>query len=726
MRRPALLLAVLLAAIDIAGLAPSVHVHDAGELTAAAWTLGIGHPPGAPLYMLLQKGFMLLVPLGHIAWRANLFSAFCAVGAFLLFEMLAFALTKREWRSAFSALAFALSCTFRSQAVMAEVYALQAALLAGFLLALVRGAEAGRPARLPALLWGLLLACHMGLALVTPLVWLVLVRPAGKGWSAWWRAALPIGLWMAGPLLLYLYLPLRSLADPAVDWGDPETLRNFWWHFTNRQVRGRMLSLPPDAYLRRAAEYGMILVKNLHLLLPFAALGAWRGRKEHRRLLLVLGAVWAMDAAFVVLMDTAPLGSEAYAIPSALVGSVMAVLGLGALRRSGWAAVPAAAAAVSAALCFSVNDLGRNFLVRDTAEALLQQAPRGAVLFTQEDNTTNPLAYLVEVEGARRDLELYDRQGHYFRPLYREPLFLVPPGELPKYRKMAEAPVVRAALREGRAVVYSSPFLDYRPEGWALVPSGQAARATLGEARQNPAESGPVPRIAGVRRLDWMSRQMVAEAGIRSAHAEWLNGDGERARAALDTVAPLADIPEQHLRIAQLRLHLQDPQRAAGEARRALAEAPALAPAWSVLGYALMKQGKTEEAERALRRALELDPSLPQPHAALGTLAAQRGDYAAAAAAFARSLELDPGRPEVEGMMRKAGVCAAVQAAPVESVSIPDLRRLLIDAAACGFPECVREWLGSDAGLAGDRRELAEAYLRAAAAVRSPGGNKAR
>ena len=33
------------------------------------------------------------------------------------------------------------------------------------------------------------------------------------------------------------------------------------------------------------------------------------------------------------------------------------------------------------------------------------------VLFTQEDNTTFPLAYLLEVEGARPDLEIYDRVG---------------------------------------------------------------------------------------------------------------------------------------------------------------------------------------------------------------------------------------------------------------------------------------------------------------------------
>jgi hypothetical protein len=35
----------------------------------------------------------------------------------------------------------------------------------------------------------------------------------------------------------YFYLPLRSAADPALDWGDPETLRRLWEHVTGAQFR---------------------------------------------------------------------------------------------------------------------------------------------------------------------------------------------------------------------------------------------------------------------------------------------------------------------------------------------------------------------------------------------------------------------------------------------------------------------------------------------------------
>lgn len=52
-------------------LAPTVTSEDSGELITAAYTLGIAHPPGYPLWCILGKLFSL-IPLGNVAWRVNL------------------------------------------------------------------------------------------------------------------------------------------------------------------------------------------------------------------------------------------------------------------------------------------------------------------------------------------------------------------------------------------------------------------------------------------------------------------------------------------------------------------------------------------------------------------------------------------------------------------------------------------------------------------------------
>jgi hypothetical protein len=62
-------------------LAPTVTFWDAGELIAAARTLGIPHPPGTPLFVLLAHVWALLVPFGEYAARTNLLSATASAAA---------------------------------------------------------------------------------------------------------------------------------------------------------------------------------------------------------------------------------------------------------------------------------------------------------------------------------------------------------------------------------------------------------------------------------------------------------------------------------------------------------------------------------------------------------------------------------------------------------------------------------------------------------------------
>ncbi len=65
----------------VATLAPTVTFWDAGEFIAAMKVLGIPHPPGTPLFVLVGHVWALLVPVGEYAFRTNLLSAVFASGA---------------------------------------------------------------------------------------------------------------------------------------------------------------------------------------------------------------------------------------------------------------------------------------------------------------------------------------------------------------------------------------------------------------------------------------------------------------------------------------------------------------------------------------------------------------------------------------------------------------------------------------------------------------------
>ena len=63
-------------------LAPTVTFWDAGEFIAAAKVLGIPHPPGTPLFVMIAHVWAMLFPIGEYAFRTNLLSALLsALGA---------------------------------------------------------------------------------------------------------------------------------------------------------------------------------------------------------------------------------------------------------------------------------------------------------------------------------------------------------------------------------------------------------------------------------------------------------------------------------------------------------------------------------------------------------------------------------------------------------------------------------------------------------------------
>lgn len=106
--------------------------------------LGVAHPPGYPLYVFLTHPFSYL-PIGSLSYRINLFSALAASLAVALTFLTARGLGARITVSLAVALGFAFAPTFWSQAVIAEVYALNAAIVIGMLLLTITWGRTRRP-----------------------------------------------------------------------------------------------------------------------------------------------------------------------------------------------------------------------------------------------------------------------------------------------------------------------------------------------------------------------------------------------------------------------------------------------------------------------------------------------------------------------------------------------------------------------------------------------------
>src|ERR671922_1979958 len=60
-------------------LAPSTAMWDTSEYIAAAYTLGLPHPPGNPLFVLIGRVFAIIPIFGpNVATRINVLAALCS------------------------------------------------------------------------------------------------------------------------------------------------------------------------------------------------------------------------------------------------------------------------------------------------------------------------------------------------------------------------------------------------------------------------------------------------------------------------------------------------------------------------------------------------------------------------------------------------------------------------------------------------------------------------
>ncbi|MCX7683086.1 MAG: DUF2723 domain-containing protein [Anaerolineae bacterium] len=214
-------------------LLPSVGQADTFEFQVVVPRLGVAHPPGYPVYILLGKLFTLL-PVGNVAWRLNLASAVFAIATVLVLYRLVACL--EWWAPAFiAALALAFSATFWSQAIVAEVYTLHTLFVVlGLRLLLFPCAYVSRRWKALALTLGLGLAHHLTMALLLPAVMVAL---------AWERPRLRARDWlgMGGLFLLglscYLFIPLRW---PALNDGHWMTPGEFLSHITGGPFHGAL------------------------------------------------------------------------------------------------------------------------------------------------------------------------------------------------------------------------------------------------------------------------------------------------------------------------------------------------------------------------------------------------------------------------------------------------------------------------------------------------------
>jgi hypothetical protein len=427
---------LLTLAFYAAGLAPDAYWLDSSELAAAAFGLGVAHPPGHPLPSLLGK-FLALLPVGTIAFRVGLASAIAGALAALQTARLGRLVARRagledartaDLLGAAAGLVFGLSYAAAFAAVRPEVYALSALLVVSTAheLALYDETRDRRRLYVAALLGGLALSNHhlLALAIVLPALLLFLPR-------------LPlVSLFRSGSAILcglamWCYLPLRALRHPLVDWGAPDSPARIFWTVSARAFQKAVArGQAADAMGVAAALAGELYLVGALIAVGGAYVLARLGRV--RLALLLLGAA-LLDAAAPAMVGFDPANPDAYgyleaavALLAALACAVPAAVAVALSRVN----VSRATAAILVMLVVAGGVIGRprwsraNFWdAGATVGEFLDRSPSRAVAVTSYFQTIFMLWYLQDVEGRRPDVDVVHR--HFLAyPGYRDELVL--------------------------------------------------------------------------------------------------------------------------------------------------------------------------------------------------------------------------------------------------------------------------------------------------------------
>jgi hypothetical protein len=554
-------------AVYLYTLSPAPDFEDAVEFALGAATLGVNHPSGYPLETLVAHLFTY-VPAASPAWRVNLGSAAAAAAACAFVFLLGWELlgprTRPGPRLAGAWVAAALcafGATFWSQAVIAEVYALNALLVAAALWCggRCRASGDGRWFAAAAFVAGLAAANHLSsLLLSLPLL-------AYLGWPLRGRGAWAAALLFVLGASVYLYLPLRAVREPVLSWGGPADLPRLGDHLSRREAGGivwaryrhlgsHALGLSRQIFFQFGPAAGLVGVVGAVLL--------WR--RPYGRALTILALVAGPGAVLLVTGLLAPPQLEeitVWYVPFFVLAALFAgaALGLGAARvparlRAPAITVVALLPLLPLAYNFHADDRrGRDFAA-EHGRNLLRTFPYRAISAFPFHARLGMLeeAYQTFAEGRRPDVTIIDPSRIVRCDLpaaRRAPSLTRDTGAAVAWWTLFMADLT--ARDAGRPVFY--PNDDPAAAGWGATlepfglvfynrpqggpparwppPWGRYEYAGLGDVRDDLASARPA--------YEPTSYRVFAFYHILRAEAYFARGDGDRALAAMAEAEPV-------------------------------------------------------------------------------------------------------------------------------------------------------------------------------------------
>jgi hypothetical protein len=659
------LLLILPFTIYLLTLCPTVYFGDSGELTAAAFGLGIPHASGYPLYALMGKLFCLL-PFGSVAFRVNLMSAvFSAASAWGVYSLI-LKMSCSRIGGLVGGLVLAFAPLQWMQAVCAEVYSLHVFFVALMVSVLWWWDEKKESWGLLAFVFivGLSFGNHLQTVMLAPgALWIVL-RGEGKGFFNLNRF-LAVSVCFVVPLLIYLYLPIRTWAGAAIHWGDPDSLDRFLTHVMGSAHRASyVFSLTWPEYGARANEAIGAFVSEFGVVLIFAAWG-WLslGLKRWK---VFFASVVASDFFYAVFLNTVSLKITPFNLMSSVVVAALAGCGVGRVLDSlkGYRRIGTVTRKIVEGACwcipivplvlnFNLCDQSRNYSAYEQTVNIFRTMKPGDVLFVNGDNYIFPVTYGRITERMGEHVAVYDRLSLIFKmpdvSFHSGPR----PSAWEQGRNRTEKRILEEKKCDGVFYAVFGPRSVDLPDGCILVPYGTLYKALTEGTPFHPL-AGDIWRYYSIESFsdnlgkDYMNREMAAYFHFFRGMAFILSGESSSGLKHMSLASEVGYNDE--LLFSDMGVFLMDHgffDEARGALEKALIHHEDLSAVYNNWGYYYHKTRDHKGAVTSFKKAIELRPDRFGYYNNLGFACFEMGDKTASKAAFEKSLRLEKNQPRI-------------------------------------------------------------------------------
>lgn len=421
-----LVVGCMILGIYLATIAPGLswanYGSDGGDLISAAYTGGIPHPTGYPVYIIFAAIFQKL-PFGSLAFRTNLLSACAMTLTAVLIKNIVERATNNWFSGVASSFAFAWSPLVWSQAIITEVYGLHSAFFSILIYLLSRSKPVDWKV---GFVLGLSIGNHLTSLLLIPgifLVWLTDCHVGGPDTNAkmiltsFVNRIKYLGYMILGivpGLAPYFLLPIRSLSSAPVVWGNSSNLDGFLWMVSGQMYQENLLPISLGFPSERSLEMTGLFVQFGFLGIPFILAGILP-------LLRNSSLAWITLTSSIIFstfsLKYEVVDSHVYLIPVVIVLAIWFGLGVSQTmtiaKRVGMQWVPRLIGIV-----FILGSIGHLIRYWDQVDAsrdaraeefgmvVLKALPAHSLVVTNGDRSTFALWYFHFALGRRSDIRL--------------------------------------------------------------------------------------------------------------------------------------------------------------------------------------------------------------------------------------------------------------------------------------------------------------------------------